>query len=103
VEAHDHYVLPNLCLAQSLPEIDVRTRTERFIQKLYCRVFEAVNIAEHRVAACKMILLAETTTKEKERRRKCASTHQHILEFLNAVVELKHKAFLESTCRWNMG
>jgi len=51
-----------------------------------------------------MILLAETTTeKEKERRRKCASTHQHVLEFLNAVVELKHKAFLESTCRWNMG
>ena len=43
-----------------------------------------------------MILLAETTTeKEKERserRRKCASTHQHVLEFLNAVVELKHKA-----------
>jgi len=40
-------------------------------------VFEAVNIAEHRVAAWKMILLAETTT-EKEKERKCVEKEMRV-------------------------
>jgi serine/threonine-protein kinase Chk1 len=62
-------------------------------------VFEAVNVPEHRVAACKVILLTESTTEkerktvEKEMRVHSALKHQHVLEFLNAVVvELKHQA-----------
>ena len=51
------------------------------------------------MAACKVILLKESTTEkerktiEKEMRVHSALKHQHVLEFLNAVVvELKHKA-----------
>ncbi|KAJ7651929.1 CAMK/CAMKL/CHK1 protein kinase [Mycena rosella] len=65
----------------------------------FSRVFRAVNVAEHRVAACKVITLtAETTDKErktveKEMRIHAALKHDNILEFLNAVVvELKHRA-----------
>lgn len=61
-------------------------------------VFKAVNIPEHRVAACKFIALTEQTTEterktvEKEMRVHAALKHQHVLEFLNAVVvDLKHK------------
>ena len=62
------------------------------------RVFKAVNIPEHRVAACKFIALTEQTTEterktvEKEMRVHAALKHEHVLEFLNAVVvDLKHK------------
>ena len=61
-------------------------------------VFRAVNVSEHRVAACKLITLTEQTTAterktiEKEMRVHAALKHEHILEFLNAVVvDLKHK------------
>jgi hypothetical protein len=63
------------------------------------RVFEAVNFDDHRVAACKVILITESTTEkdrknvEKEMRVHSALKHEHVLEFLNAVVvEMKHKA-----------
>jgi len=62
-------------------------------------VFRAVNISDHRVAACKLIRLTEETTEkdrknvEKEMRIHAALKHTNVLEFLNAVVvELKHKA-----------
>lgn len=61
-------------------------------------VFKAVNIPEHRVAACKFIALTEQTTEterktvEKEMRVHAALKHENVLEFLNAVVvDLKHK------------
>ena len=61
-------------------------------------VFKAVNIPEHRVAACKFIALTEETTEterktvEKEMRVHAALKHENVLEFLNAViVDLKHK------------
>ncbi len=61
-------------------------------------VYRAVNIEEHRVAACKLVRLTEETTDkdrknvEKEMRVHAALKHVHVLEFLNAVVvELKHK------------
>jgi len=66
----------------------------------YCiRVFEAVNFDDHRVAACKVVLITESTTEkdrknvEKEMRVHSALKHEHVLAFLNAVVvEMKHKA-----------
>ena len=64
----------------------------------FSSVFKAVNILEHRVAACKFIALTEQTTEterktvEKEMRVHAALKHEHVLEFLNAVVvDLKHK------------
>lgn len=61
-------------------------------------VFKAVNIPEHRVAACKLVTLTEQTTPterktvEKEMRVHAALKHEHVLEFINAVVvDLKHK------------
>jgi len=61
-------------------------------------VFRAVNIADHCVAACKLIALTgETTEKDrktdkKEMRVHLALKHIHVLEFMNAaVVEPKHK------------
>ena len=62
-------------------------------------MFKAVNISEHRVAACKLIRLTEETSDkerknvEKEMRIHAALKHTNVLEFLNAVVvELKHQA-----------
>ncbi|KAF8959862.1 kinase-like domain-containing protein [Flammula alnicola] len=64
----------------------------------FSTVFRAVNVEDHRVAACKLILLTEETTEkdrknvEKEMRVHAALKHTNVLEFLNAVVvELKHK------------
>ncbi|KDR70014.1 hypothetical protein GALMADRAFT_76739 [Galerina marginata CBS 339.88] len=64
----------------------------------FSSVFRAVNIPEHRVAACKLIMFTEETTEkdrkniEKEMRVHSALKHSNVLEFLNAVVvELKHK------------
>lgn len=61
-------------------------------------VYRAVNLEEHRVAACKLIQLTEETTErdrkniDKEMRVHAALKHLHVLAFLNAVVvELKHK------------
>lgn len=61
-------------------------------------VYRAVNIEEHRVAACKLVKLTENTTNkdrmnvEKEMRVHAALKQLHVLEFFNAaVVELKHK------------
>ncbi|KII86236.1 hypothetical protein PLICRDRAFT_43812 [Plicaturopsis crispa FD-325 SS-3] len=61
-------------------------------------VFRAVNIAEHRVAACKVILISDKTTEkerktiDKEMRVHAALKHTNVLEFLNAVVvELQHR------------
>ncbi|KAF7760630.1 hypothetical protein Agabi119p4_10039 [Agaricus bisporus var. burnettii] len=63
----------------------------------FSSVFRAVNVAEHRVAACKVISLTPATTDkqrktiEKEMRVHAALKHSNVLEFLNAVVvELKH-------------
>ncbi|KAF9527858.1 kinase-like domain-containing protein [Crepidotus variabilis] len=65
----------------------------------FSTVFRAVNISNQKVAACKVVLLTESTSEkerknvEKEMRIHSALKQQHILEFLNAVVvELKHKA-----------
>jgi len=62
-------------------------------------VLKAVNITDHRVAACKLIRLTEGTSEkdrknvEKEMRIHAALKHTNVLEFLNAVVvELKHQA-----------
>ncbi|KAJ6522584.1 CAMK/CAMKL/CHK1 protein kinase [Mycena capillaripes] len=64
----------------------------------FSRVFRAVNVKDHRVAACKVIVLtAETTDKErktieKEMRIHAQLKHSNILEFMDAVVvELKHQ------------
>ena len=62
------------------------------------RVFRAVNIEDHRVAACKLICLTEQTTEkerktiDKEMKVHSALKHNNVLEFLNAVaVEPKHR------------
>ncbi|KDQ55379.1 hypothetical protein JAAARDRAFT_159379 [Jaapia argillacea MUCL 33604] len=58
----------------------------------FSRVFRAVNIADHRVAACKVVLFNEETTDasrkmlDKEMRVHAALKHTNVLEFLNAVV-----------------
>ncbi|KAF8883805.1 kinase-like domain-containing protein [Infundibulicybe gibba] len=64
----------------------------------FSTVFRAVNIEEHRVAACKLVALTDQTTEtdrktvEKEMRVHAALKHENVLEFLNAVVvELKHR------------
>lgn len=61
-------------------------------------VYRAVNVAEHRVAACKVIAITDKTTDkdrkmiDKEMRVHAALKHPNVLEFLNAVVvEPKHK------------
>ena len=68
------------------------------VSSFFDSVYRAVNIEEHRVAACKIIKLTEETTEkerktiEKEMRIHAALKHENVLEFLNAViVELKHK------------
>jgi len=60
-------------------------------------VFRAVNITEHRVAACKVMALTPSMTDkqrksiDKEIHIHAALKHGNVLEFLNAVVvELKH-------------
>jgi serine/threonine-protein kinase Chk1 len=57
-----------------------------------------VNIEDHRVAACKMISITDTTTEkerkiiDKEMKVHSALKHRNVLEFLNAVVvEHKHR------------
>ncbi|KAJ7741771.1 kinase-like domain-containing protein [Mycena maculata] len=64
----------------------------------FSRVFRAVNVKDHRVAACKVIALTPETSEkerktiEKEMRIHAALKHTNILEFMNAVVvELKHR------------
>ncbi|KAJ7017039.1 kinase-like domain-containing protein [Mycena alexandri] len=64
----------------------------------FSKVFRAVNIQEHRVAACKVIVLTPDTSEkdrktiEKEMRIHAALKHINILEFKDAVVvELKHQ------------
>ncbi|KAJ7321709.1 kinase-like domain-containing protein [Mycena albidolilacea] len=64
----------------------------------FSRVFRAVNIKEHRVAACKVIVLTPETSEkdrktiEKEMRIHSQLKHRNILEFLDVVVvELKHQ------------
>lgn len=56
------------------------------------RVFRAVHVQDHRVAACKMVTLTTETTEherkmlDKEMRVHSALKHTNVLEFLNAVV-----------------
>ncbi|KJA22343.1 hypothetical protein HYPSUDRAFT_139331, partial [Hypholoma sublateritium FD-334 SS-4] len=64
----------------------------------FSTVYRAVNIEEHRVAACKLVKLTKDTTDkerknvEKEMRVHAALKQVHVLQFLNAVVvEIKHK------------
>ncbi|KAJ7477608.1 kinase-like domain-containing protein [Mycena latifolia] len=64
----------------------------------FSKVFRAVNVQKHRVAACKVIVLAPDTlekdrkTIEKEMRIHAALKYTNILEFKDAVVvELKHQ------------
>ncbi|KAF9065026.1 CAMK/CAMKL/CHK1 protein kinase [Rhodocollybia butyracea] len=66
----------------------------------FSTVFRAVNLEEHRVAACKLVSLNEQTTEkerktiEKEIRIHSILKHVHVLEFIGAVtVEPKHKDF----------
>ncbi|KIK54864.1 hypothetical protein GYMLUDRAFT_231599 [Collybiopsis luxurians FD-317 M1] len=61
-------------------------------------VFRAVNIPEHRVAACKVILLTDQSTEkdrktvEKELKIHSILKHVHVLEYISAVtVESKYK------------
>jgi serine/threonine-protein kinase Chk1 len=61
-------------------------------------VFRAVNVEDHRVAACKLIQLSEDNMErdrklvDKEMRVHSALKHINVLEFLNAVVvDPKHK------------
>ncbi|TRM62534.1 kinase-like domain-containing protein [Schizophyllum amplum] len=74
----------------------------QLVQKIggggFSTVFRAVNFDDHRVAACKVILITDQTadkdrkTVEKEMRVHSALKHENVLEFLNAViVELKHR------------
>ena len=72
-------------------------------------VFRAVNITEHRVAACKVMALTPSMTDkqrksiDKEIHIHAALKHDNVLEFLNAVVvELKHSHLyihVDRTCR----
>ncbi|KAF7344003.1 Protein kinase domain-containing protein [Mycena venus] len=68
----------------------------------FSRVFRAVNIKEHRVAACKVIVLTPETsdkdrkTIEKEMRIHAQLKHRNILEFLDA-----HTLSRASTCSSN--
>ncbi|KAJ7440769.1 kinase-like domain-containing protein [Mycena galericulata] len=64
----------------------------------FSKVFRAVNLTDHRVAACKVMSLTPQTTEkerktiEKELRIHAALKHINILQFMNAiVVELKHQ------------
>ncbi|KAJ6553690.1 kinase-like domain-containing protein [Mycena vulgaris] len=58
----------------------------------FSRIFRAVNLQAHRVAACKFVYLTAQTsekerkTVEKEMRIHAALKHTHVLEFINAVV-----------------
>ncbi|KAF8992340.1 CAMK/CAMKL/CHK1 protein kinase [Cyathus striatus] len=68
----------------------------------FSTVFRAVNTEEHRIAACKHILMTENTTikerktVEKEMRIHATLRHEYILEFINGVVvEVKHKHIYE--------
>ncbi|KAJ3516678.1 hypothetical protein NMY22_g14148 [Coprinellus aureogranulatus] len=63
----------------------------------FSTVYRAVNLPEHRVAACKVIYFTPSTTPsdrktyDKEMRVHAALKHVNVLEFLNAVVvEAKH-------------
>ena len=65
---------------------------------LHNSVYRAVNFEDHRVAACKLVLLTPSTSEkdrktiEKEMRVHAALKHTNVLEFLNAVVvEPKHR------------
>lgn len=65
----------------------------------YSRVFRAVNVEQHSVAACKLMHIDENTTEkerktmDKEMQIHLALKHKNVLEFLNAVVvEPKFKA-----------
>ncbi|EDR04712.1 uncharacterized protein LACBIDRAFT_304059 [Laccaria bicolor S238N-H82] len=64
----------------------------------FSTVYRAVNFEDHRVAACKLVLLTPSTSEkerkniEKEMRVHAALKHANVLEFLNAVVvEQKHR------------
>lgn len=62
------------------------------------RVFRAVHIQDHRVAACKMVILTPETTEherkmlDKEMRVHSALKHTNVLEFINAVVVEPNKS-----------
>ncbi|KAJ8507943.1 hypothetical protein ONZ45_g9744 [Pleurotus djamor] len=79
------------------PKVDGYQLIERIGGGGFATVYRAVNIASHRVAACKHILLTSSTTEkerktiDKEMRVHMALKHRNVLEFLNAVVvELKY-------------
>ncbi|THU82836.1 CAMK CAMKL CHK1 protein kinase [Dendrothele bispora CBS 962.96] len=68
----------------------------------FATVYRAVNLSEHRVAACKVIVLSDETSEtqrksiEKEMRIHSVLHHQNVLRFINAVVvEAKHKAMYQ--------
>ena len=64
----------------------------------YPSVLKATNITDHRVVACTLIKLTEGTSEkdrksvEKEMQIRATLKHTKVLQFLNAVVELKHQA-----------
>ncbi|TFY73067.1 hypothetical protein EWM64_g10945 [Hericium alpestre] len=68
----------------------------RLVQKVghggFSCVFQAIHVEEHRVAACKVVTLTESTTQaerktlDKEMRVHAALKNLHVLEFINAVI-----------------
>lgn len=61
-------------------------------------MFQAVDVKNHRVAACKLIYITDETTDkdrktvDKEMKIHTALKHQNVLEFISAVVvEFKYK------------
>lgn len=86
--------VPCLQLKYERPSVSLH----RYLTPKWDSVFRAVNVEDHRVAACKMIALTESTNEkdrksiDKEMRVHSALKHRHVLEFMNAVVvEPKHR------------
>ena len=61
-------------------------------EQLLHRVYRAVNVEDHRVAACKMVTLTDETTEterktlDKEMRVHTALKHDNVLEFYSAYI-----------------
>lgn len=65
---------------------------------IYTRVFRAVDVKNHQIAACKLIYITDKTTEkdrktvDKEMKIHAALKHRNVLEFISAViVELKYQ------------
>lgn len=82
-------------------QVTIAPSTDAFVcshHHVYSSVFQAVDIDNHRVAACKLIYITDKTTDkerktvDKEMKIHAALKHRNVLEFISAVfVELKFK------------